>query len=80
VDRRRFLVTALAGVLVSDRVGEAQLTRMPHLVYVVPGPPACGMTPVGEAFQQALKEFGFVPGESIRWDRHCFRQRTEYPF
>jgi putative ABC transport system substrate-binding protein len=79
VDRRRFVVTLLAGVLVSDRVGEAQQTRMPHLVYVVPGPPACAMTPVGEAFQQALKEFGFVPGESIRWDRHCFQTEDRLP-
>jgi ABC-type uncharacterized transport system substrate-binding protein len=74
VDRRRFLLTSLAGALTMPIAAEAQPGgRVPHLAYVVLGPPACGMSPLGEAFQQALSEFGYLPGRTIRWDRHCFQ-------
>jgi putative ABC transport system substrate-binding protein len=75
MDRRRFLLTSLASALAAPLAAEGQPTgRVPHLAYVVPGPPTCGMNnPVAEAFQQVLSEFGYVPGRTIRWDRHCFQ-------
>jgi putative ABC transport system substrate-binding protein len=75
MDRRRFLLTSLAAALTGPLTVDAQRAggRIPHLAYVVPGPPACKMTPGGEAFQQALSEFGYVPGRTIRWDRYCYQ-------
>jgi putative tryptophan/tyrosine transport system substrate-binding protein len=75
VDRRRFLLTSLAGAFAAPLAVEAQPAgRVPHLAYVVPGPPTCGVHPTGEAFLQALSEFGYVPGRTIRWDRHSFQK------
>jgi putative ABC transport system substrate-binding protein len=75
MDRRRFLVTSVASVLSGPNTVRAQPAgRIPHLAYVIPGPPACSMTPVGEAFQQALSEFGYVPGRTLRWERHCYQK------
>jgi hypothetical protein len=63
MNRRRFLLTSLAGALPAGCASPASgPTRVPHLAYVFPAPPTCAMTPVGEAFQQALSEFGYVPG------------------
>jgi ABC-type uncharacterized transport system substrate-binding protein len=82
MSRRRFIAGVVLAVTPLDTPASAQeykaqpTGRVPHLAYVVPAPRACGMTPGGEAFQQALSEFGYVRGRTIRWDRHCF-QREE---
>ena len=70
------MLTALAGVLATEA---SQTGEIPHVVSLFPGPPACEITKAGGAFDQALREFGYVPGRDLRWDRHCFQREDGVP-
>jgi hypothetical protein len=72
MDRRRFLPTALAGGLaVPLAVGAQQTRSLPRIAYLFPSPPECRLTPMGQAFGQALSDAGYIPGQNVRWDRQC---------
>jgi putative ABC transport system substrate-binding protein len=65
VDRRRFLLTSLAGALgASHSTAAQQAGRMPRVGVLYPG----GAAPLSvrlEAFRQGLRESGYVEGKSV---------------
>jgi ABC-type uncharacterized transport system substrate-binding protein len=82
MDRRRFLLTSLAGALAAPLATEAQQTKVPRIISVVPGPVDC-RSPSDEArrvqaaFRHGLAEQGFVPGQNVRQDSQCFQAETQ---
>jgi hypothetical protein len=64
MDRRRFLLTSQVGAFTP---AGSQAGQMPHVISLLPGPPTCEKTD-DDAFDQALRGFGFVPGHNLRWD------------
>jgi putative ABC transport system substrate-binding protein len=63
MDRRRFLLTSVAGALVVPLAGEAQHARKAHRIGVLsPESPPPGLF---EAFQERLRELGYVEGKNI---------------
>jgi putative tryptophan/tyrosine transport system substrate-binding protein len=68
VDRRRFLLTSLAGVVAAPPAAGAQPPKVPRIAYLslAPGPSARS-----EAFRQGLHELGYVEGQNMfveyRW-------------
>jgi putative ABC transport system substrate-binding protein len=50
-----------------------QIEKTPRIGYATPGPPECRLTPPGEAFLRGLREFGYLPGENLMWDRRCYQ-------
>jgi putative tryptophan/tyrosine transport system substrate-binding protein len=80
VDRRRFLLTSLAGALalVAPAAGQAQgPTRVPTIGALSPGSPtAPNAVPSRGAFEAGLKELGWTPGHTVRIDyRYADGQR-----
>jgi putative ABC transport system substrate-binding protein len=67
MDRRRFLVTLLAGALAAPLAVEAQQAGRVYRIGVLANEPS----PMWEAFRQRLKELGYVEGQNIvfeyRW-------------
>jgi putative ABC transport system substrate-binding protein len=65
MDRRRFLLTALAGVLATPLAAEAQQpSRMARVGYLEFGSAAPG-TPHLEAFRRGLRELGWLESQNI---------------
>jgi ABC-type uncharacterized transport system substrate-binding protein len=65
MDRRRFLLTALAGVLAAPLAAEAQQpSKMARVGYLEFGSAAPG-TPHLEAFRRGLRELGWLEGQNI---------------
>jgi ABC-type uncharacterized transport system substrate-binding protein len=78
IDRRRFLLTSLAGALAAPLVAAAQPPKVPRIAYLslAPGPSARS-----EAFRQGLHEIGYDEGQNLlveyRWaDGNLDRART----
>ena len=72
MDRRRFLLTSLAGALAAPLAAEAQhASRMPRIAFLTTTSP--GGSPTTDAFVRALRELGYVEGQNIviewRWGR-----------
>ena len=65
MDRRTFLGTLAGGLLAAPLAAEAQQGRIVTLGYLSP---AAGRNAVDESFEQALREFGWETGRSIRID------------
>jgi putative tryptophan/tyrosine transport system substrate-binding protein len=63
VDRRALLVGSLA-LLTAPLAGEAQPTRNVHTIGFLGPPPSAGG--LLQAFQQSLRELGYVEGQNIR--------------
>lgn len=81
MDRRRFLVTSLAGAHAAPFAAEAQPAgELAHITFFRSGPPPQAFV---EAFQQGLREVGYVEGKTITpirgWNgsvaRSCTRDR-----
>jgi hypothetical protein len=65
VDRRRFLLTALAGAFAAPHAAGAQRAgRVPRLGVLVVGSPETTSSEI-EAFRQGLRDLGYVEGQSI---------------
>jgi len=64
MDRRRFLLTSLAGALAAPVAGEAQLAlgRVYRIGILSPDSPPPGLF---EAFQEGLRELGYVDGKNV---------------
>jgi ABC transporter substrate binding protein len=63
MDRRRFLLTSLAGALAAPLAGEAQQAgKVYRIGFLRPGPPPKNFI---EAFQQGLRERGYVDGQNV---------------
>ena len=72
MDRRRFLLTSLAGSVAAALAAEAQYaSRIPRIAFLTTTSP--GGSPATDAFVQRLRELGYVEGQSIviewRWGR-----------
>ena len=64
MDRRRFLLTSLAGALAAPLGVEGQQAgKLPTIGFLGPPPSAGGLV---QAFQQGLRELGYVEGRNIR--------------
>jgi putative tryptophan/tyrosine transport system substrate-binding protein len=64
VDRRRFLLTSLAGVLAAPRAVEAQQTgKIARIGYL--GLHRAAAPHLGEAFLQGLRDLGYVEGRNV---------------
>jgi putative ABC transport system substrate-binding protein len=86
MDRRRFLLTSLAGALAAPRAAEAQqagkVYRIGYLSPSSPSDPERLASPFGErglaAFRQGLRELGYVEGKNIaiekRWAEGKFER------
>jgi putative ABC transport system substrate-binding protein len=65
MDRRRFLLTSLAGVLARPLAVEAQqVARVPRIGFLIASSPSTIATRI-EAFQQGLRELKYVEGKNI---------------
>jgi putative tryptophan/tyrosine transport system substrate-binding protein len=62
MNRRRFLTTSLAGVLVAPRAGRAQPATVARIGYLSPRS-ASADSPHIEAFRQGLRDLGYVDGQ-----------------
>jgi putative tryptophan/tyrosine transport system substrate-binding protein len=65
VDRRRFLVTSLAGTLGAPLAARAQQTgKVYRIGFLSPNSPAA-TAPYSEAFRRGLRELGWIEGQNI---------------
>jgi putative ABC transport system substrate-binding protein len=81
VDRRRFLLSSLAGALAAPPAAEAQTTRpIPRVGIVAATSPAAARHQV-DAFREGLRELGYVDRQSIvveeRWAHGKLERFTE---
>ena len=65
MDRRSFLLTSLAGVIGAPLAAEAQRRGAIPRVGVLDPEPKQRLSPCLPAFQQGLRELGYVEGRSI---------------
>jgi putative tryptophan/tyrosine transport system substrate-binding protein len=80
MDRRRFLVTSLAGCLVAPLAARAQKagTRVPTVGVLHPGLSGIpGTIRSNDAFERGLKEAGWIPGQTIRVEYRYAEGRIE---
>ena len=71
VDRRTFLSALTGGLLAAPLAAEAQpAARTPRIGMLLPGNPATGArSPNMQAFYQSLREFGWVEGQNVAFER-----------
>jgi putative ABC transport system substrate-binding protein len=82
MDRRRFLLTALAGAVAAPLIAEAQLPgQVPRVGYISPGSSSDPFRQRRfEAFRQGLRELGYVEGRNIVLEpRWAEGQYARYP-
>src|SRR5262249_15668894 len=64
MDRRRFVLTSLAGAVVASLAAEAQYaSRIPRIAFLTTTSP--GRSPATDAFVRGLRELGYVEGQNI---------------
>src|SRR5919106_6495275 len=75
MDRRRFLVTSLAGTLAPPCVvGAQQAGKSRTIGYLSPNP---GPSPTSDAFDKALKGLGWIEGAGITVHRRYLAGRMD---
>jgi putative ABC transport system substrate-binding protein len=75
MDRRRFLLTSLAGALAAPLVTEAQQAgKAPKIGYLIAN---AGRTPLDDAFDQALRDLGYIEGRNIIVHRRYLAGRMD---
>jgi putative ABC transport system substrate-binding protein len=71
MDRRRFLLTSLAGALAAPRAGETQQARKVSRVGFLSGGSAAAQKRVVEQFREGLRQLAYIEGQNIiiehRW-------------
>jgi ABC-type uncharacterized transport system substrate-binding protein len=72
IDRRRFLLTSLAGAIAAPLAAKAQQTTRRPLVGFL-----CNSTKLARAFGEGLRELGYVDGRNIFVEYRCVEGRTE---
>jgi putative tryptophan/tyrosine transport system substrate-binding protein len=65
VDRRRFLLTSLAGALAAPLAVEAQPRQTVPRVGILPPGPISERAHLWEAFRQGLRDLGYIEGQNI---------------
>jgi putative ABC transport system substrate-binding protein len=81
VDRRRFLLTSLAGALAASRGAGAQPTgKVPRIAFLTTTSP--GGSPTTDAFLHGLRELGYVEGQNLavewRWGRGSTERFSDF--
>ena len=81
MDRRRFLLTSLAGALAAPLAAEAQPAgKVPRIAFLTTTSP--GSSPTTDAFQQGLRELGYIENQNIhiewRWGRGSIERFPEF--
>jgi putative ABC transport system substrate-binding protein len=82
MDRRRFLLTSLAGVLAAPRAAEATQStkRTPTVGVLTTAATPAASARMFEAFKQSLRESGWAEGETVRFEMRFSDGRSErYP-
>ena len=74
MDRRRFLLTSLAGALAAPLAAEAQQAGAIHRIGLL-GPGGPGPGP--EEFRRGLSELGYVEGRNIRFESRWAENKIE---
>ena len=70
MDRRRFLLSSLAGVLAAPLAAEAQrVGKVYRIGYLAVTAPVPATLPIWEAFQEGLRERGYVEGQNLVIER-----------
>jgi hypothetical protein len=70
VDRRRFLLTSVAGVLVAPLTGEAQQAKVYRIGQITPEMPT---RPLGQGpFWDRMRELGWVYGQNVVGERRVY--------
>ena len=78
MDRRRFLLTSLAGALAAPLAAGAQQAGKRYRVgYLGNFPPPAGAPPVIAAFVGGLREYGYVEGENLKLEYRWAAGRTD---
>jgi putative ABC transport system substrate-binding protein len=79
MDRRAFISTVGAGIVIAPIVGEAQPAgKVPRIGYLSPSSPSDPRTQrFREAFRQGLRELGWVEGKNIAIEYRWAEERTE---
>jgi putative ABC transport system substrate-binding protein len=76
MDRRRFLLTSLAGAVARPPAAGAQQTpKLPRVGILSEGDP--GPNPTRERFESGLREHGYVPGTNVVLERRFADGRLE---
>ena len=75
MDRRAFLAGTGAVLLAAPLAAEAQQAAIPRIGVLSPGSP--GPSPLLNAFQQGLRELGYVEGQNIRLEYRSAESRLE---
>ena len=80
IDRRRFLLTSLAGALATPRVARAQQAgRAPRIGVLMPGHHPSD-APATQGFRQGLRELGYVEGRTLAIEYRAAEEKPErYP-
>jgi putative ABC transport system substrate-binding protein len=75
VERRTFLGVIAGGLLAAPLAVEAQQAgKVWRIGYLTPAP---AHNPLDDAFEQALKERGYVEGQNLRFERRFRADRTD---
>ena len=76
MDRRRFLLTSLAGALAAPLAAGAQQAGKIYRIGYLASPTADNTPHLREAFRQGLRELGWVEGQNIVIDFDMRRAST----
>jgi putative ABC transport system substrate-binding protein len=81
MDRRRFLLTSLAGAFAAPLAAEAQATgKVPRIAFLTTTSP--GGSPTTDAFVRGLRELGYVEGHNLavewRWGRGSTERFSDF--
>jgi putative tryptophan/tyrosine transport system substrate-binding protein len=83
MDRRRFLLTSLAGALAAPLSGEAQKGKVWRIGFVLNAPPISEMlghepkSPAAKAFLTGLRELGWIEGQNVEIERRSAVGRSD---
>jgi putative tryptophan/tyrosine transport system substrate-binding protein len=73
MDRRRFLLTSLAGALAAPlATGAQQAAKISRIAMLVPGPSTCPETSTTRVLRRGLAEAGYTEDRDFILDRRCF--------
>jgi putative ABC transport system substrate-binding protein len=77
MDRRRFLLTSLAGALAAPLTAGAQRAAMTYRIGVLATSPPEPQAPAAAAFIQGLNDHGYVEGQNLQIESRYSRGQTE---
>jgi putative ABC transport system substrate-binding protein len=75
MERRTFIAMLTGGLLAAPRVSEAQRATIFRIGVLSPGSP--GLSPLLKAFEEALRDLGYVEGQNIHLEYRFAESRLE---